>query len=571
MYLSAKDLDMLEITKTPEILIGSTGFTSKWVCTDAPVEFYAQRKDNLIGSTANNGGKVQINLSTSNALFYLSVGEFISVHKAGGGYHIASVLSKQSDTQYTLNLDYNAAYDFKFYVAYFKDVNYYVDVKLSINGVEQSNLAKFTPLQSGLTICDISGYLQTYVSDEKQSAINVTNIKESSQSGKFTVAFRENYIGNTSTDFIVNPNIWYYAKGTRSIEKGSNLAEFVPNLGASCKFLNYFDKPTVYPGLPFDISFLYSELIAGKSVQIIEEHYNSENLLLSTQTKVVDATQIGGLNSLLINVNALEATASYAKFKLVTDDATPPVETNTWYITTDPFTPSFPLKFVKSGTTVTLSGQHKGSYGTPQLPDIVLTPLANYTINNSYTGLIGNFLGGETPRFLWEFDILQSEFAKFTANTDFSVMLCSGKNNGKYAVANRTFVKANIPTWIEFIAELKLLFDDAKANINTQLNATEVRTAIRSTALGGDVLTVDSTTQTELMCLLWYNSPLSIGVSAGAAAVNRIQEPTNAFNFTFKVGVIKTDGTTQFNTIRNLGVNMVQGLPVITPPQYTTA
>ena len=90
------------------------------------------------------------NLLISNALFYLSVGEFISVHDAASGVSfITSVLTKHSDTDYTLNIAY-ASQQFSYYVAYQKPVNYFFEVKLTVNGVEQSATARFTPQLNGL-------------------------------------------------------------------------------------------------------------------------------------------------------------------------------------------------------------------------------------------------------------------------------------------------------------------------------------------------------------------------------------------------------------------------------------
>lgn len=385
---------MLEIVKTPAQEIGNTGFISRWLATDAPIEFWAQRKDNLISSVANNGGNFQINLSTANSIFYPIVGEFISLH-AQGAYYIVQVLSKQSDSQYTIALSYNASTVFDYYVAHQKPVNYYVDIKLSINGIEQQNLAGFTPNFNGLCKCDISGYLQSYVNDDKRATVDGdVNVKEANQSGSFTFYIRENYIGNVNSSFVLNQNTWYYIKGARSIEKGSNVSEFVPNLSQQTEFLNYFEEPTCYVGLPFDISFIYSELLAGKSVQVIEEHYNSLNVMLSTQTRAIDSTQIGGVNSLVINVKAIEATCDYMKLRLITDDAQPPVVQDTWYITTAPFSPSTPLKFFKSGNNVTVStSNNKAVSPLPilDLPDLSLIPTgarqATYTGSQTIAAL----------------------------------------------------------------------------------------------------------------------------------------------------------------------------------------
>ena len=221
--------------------------------------------------------------------------------------------------------------------------------------------AIFTTQLNGLAKCDISGYLQIYVSDDKVGTYSDDFTAETNQSGNFTFAVSENYIGNTNTTYLVNNNTWYYVKAARSIEKGTNVAEFVPNLEAQAEFLNYFDEPAYWLGLPCDISFIYSELLAGKPVQLIEKHYNSLNVLLSTQTKNIDAALIGKLVSAAIKAESIEPTCDYITLSLVTDDAQPPVVVNTWYITASPFSPSNPWTFVKNGTNVTATWYNAGA------------------------------------------------------------------------------------------------------------------------------------------------------------------------------------------------------------------
>lgn len=460
---------MLEIVKTPAQEIGNTGFISRWLATDAPIEFWAQRKDNLISSVANNGGNFQINLSTANSIFYPVVGEFISLH-AQGAYYIVQVLSKQSDSQYTIALSYNASTVFDYYVAHQKPVNYYVDIKLSINGIEQQYLAEFTPNINGLCKCDVSGYLQSYVNDDKRATVDGdVNVKETNQSGSFTFYIRENYIGNVNSSFVLNQNTWYYIKGARSIEKGSNVSEFVPNLSQQTEFLNYFEEPTCYVGLPFDISFIYSELLAGKSVQVIEEHYNSLNVMLSTQTRAIDSTQIGSVNSLVINVEAIESTCDYMKLRLITDDAQPPVVQDTWYITTAPFTPSKPMKFTKNGTDVTVSFYIPATKlgGIVPLPDVSLTPTTEKIIGTDYSTPFFQYMYQDPPRNFYELGISASEFSKFNKPTRFH---CAIFMNKTYAVGFVDLDPAVITTKVAFMNAIKTALDSCVNSINTILN-----------------------------------------------------------------------------------------------------
>lgn len=489
---------MLEITKTPEKAIQGTGYTSKWLATDSPIVFEVQRKDNNIATTVNDGGKARITLSTSNSLFYLSVGEFISVHDAVSGVSfITSVLTKHSDTDYTLNIAY-ANQQFSYYVAYQKPVNYFFDVKLTVNGVEQSATARFTPQLNGLAKCDISGYLQTYVSDEKTGTYIDNNTAETNQSGNFTFAVSENYIGNTNTTYLVNNNIWYYVKAARSIEKGTNVAEFVPNLEAQAEFLNYFEEPTYWLGLPFDISFVYSELLAGKPVQLIEKHYNSLNVLLSTQTKDLDSNAIGYLNSAAIKAESIEPTCDYITLSLVTDDAQPPVVVDTWYITASPFSPSNPWTFVKTGTNVTATVNYAGAKKAVSplpvldLPDISLIPI---------TAKQATYIGNKSISALQQFYNKIRIIAQTNSYTELSIagkikaIVVTTHGEVGYYSAMEITVPNTVATLSEFNALLGQLITACGDDINSQLRGGQISvnnsgSYIDIVASGGDAVAV---------------------------------------------------------------------------------
>lgn len=554
---------MISITKTPEALIGSTGFTSRWLATDSPVVFETQRKDNLISATSDNSGKCRIVLSTSNALFYLSVDEFVSVHDSVTGTTvIASVFSKASDTNYTLNLAYSGQ-QFDYYVAFQRQVSYFVEAKLTVNGVEQSNPMRFTPITTGLAKCDISGYLQTYVSDDKTGQYVDVNSKETNQSGTFTIAFRENYIGNVNTDFVLNPNTWYFVKAARSIEKGTNLSEFVPNLGATASFMNYFEEPIMWLGLPFDISFIYSDLLAGKVIQLIEVHLDSTNAELSRQTITIDSTKINALNSIAINANAIEPTCEKIKLQLVTDDATPPVVENTWYITTNPFSPSLPLKFVKTGNSIAVTG-HVGSKqgATPAIPNIALIPTAPVNIEFSYTGAMSELYQSPARNF-YEVGISAAEFAKFTRVCRFNVTVIV---QGKYATGFVDLDPATITTKVAFMTAIKSAFDSCVSSINTQLGVAYLLTMNSNDEnMARSRVYIRSADASSGWMAMVYSYADVFALDTYPGTQTSFQFTTN-FNpvIPFHVGTLKTDGTTLFNSWNSLGMRISDLLPTTT-------
>lgn len=539
---------MLEIIKTPAADIGTTGFTSRWLATDAPIEFWAQRKDNTIGSTADNGGKLQINLSSSNVNFYLQVGESIYLHSTSGSFVSASVFSKQSDQQYTLTTPYSAT-AFDFYVAFQKSVNYFVDVKLTVNGVEQSYLADFTPDAYGLALCDVSGYLQSYVNDEKQTNSGQANVKELNQSGKFTFLIRENYIGNTSTGFVQEPHTWYFIKGTRSIEKGSNVSEFVPNLSAECQFLNYFESPTCYHGLPFDISFIYSELLAGKAVQVIEEHYNSSNDMISTKTINLDATQIEGVNSLLINTETLELNCKYMKLKMGTDNAQPPVVVNTWYITESPFSPSNPLKFVKDGNSVKVSTSSRKAVSilpVLNLPDPVLTPVANRQATYTGTQQITQASINQNANAQWYVSPQLETTTQLGIDGTLKltlIALLAGTNHG-YISTREVAISSSIATREAYKVKLKEVAEACAADINAQAGLSIPLVTVADSDLNPTTeIKIDgSVYSAPIIGMLSSSNRMSFGLDARRPVSSAIMSNTLTFSESQDLFAITVDG-----------------------------
>lgn len=558
---------MLSVTKTPESAIGTTGFISRWLATDAPIEFWAQRKDNLISASVSVAGLTRITISPDNSIFFPEVDEYITVHTTSGAYLIAKVTAVAGNN-YTLDLAYNANLVFDFMVAHQKKVSYFVEVRLTVNGQVLANTLRFTPNLNGLVKCDVSGYLQSYVSDDKQGTTGITaSIKESSQSGKFLFGIRENYVGAPSSSYTVLPNEWFYCKGTRSVEKGTNLVEFVPNLGAEAKFLNYFDRPLLYRGMPFDLSFIYSELLNGKSLQIVEEHYDASNTMISTSTRDISTEQEEGLNTLILDTVNLEPTCEYIKVKVVTDDANPPVVQDTWYITSFPWSPSRPLTFVKSGTSVHVTGYHAHGSESVNVPDVGLIPSSPVTMTSQANITVTQA----------DFAYLKSQFVGWFVEDGFGTMLTEDSMMSLWVISSRGYVtQVNMPVTSSDVAnaasmraKLNQLISYAATLCNFNGGLTNKFTGVEET-INGNTFIVLRDTENKPLNVIW-SVPFSLSKTSYIINSQPLTVPTFSVTFdgTLTLAEISTAGVVKSWDMISLPVDFVnftnpEGLPIDT-------
>lgn len=166
---------------------------------------------------------------------------------------------------------------------------FYIEARLTVNGTQlpdQMNIIA-SPNPAGEVDIDVSGVLRTVTSLGKNGDYTARIMKEETKSGVFTFEYRTRWFGK-SDDEAVNPFIpeaspnvnWYYGECVRSEEQGSNLHDYVADAYNDAPFLNLFDQPVYFHGLPWDISFILPELNttgAGNDGNISIRFYNSAN------------------------------------------------------------------------------------------------------------------------------------------------------------------------------------------------------------------------------------------------------------------------------------------------------
>ena len=73
-----------------------------------------------------------------------------------------------------------------------------------------------------------------------------------------------------------------------------------PEVDGNAKFLSDFEKPTYFPDYPFDLSFIYSESLAGIVTTREEETFNVNGTSVSTSSTELDNSQVQNVNRLMI-------------------------------------------------------------------------------------------------------------------------------------------------------------------------------------------------------------------------------------------------------------------------------
>ena len=474
----------ITILSTPETLIPETTLTSKWVATDAPVIFNVQRIDNTIASKALDAGKLKVTLQANpNTLLVPAENERIRLYDgANNSFVDAMAYDIAVDKTYfyisaiagCVDGAYLESHTFDFYVRT-ANIGYFLNVALSLSaGVSQDAILRRTPNINGQCQIDVSGLLFPEVTDAKVGVYDKVNTAETNQSGQFVLMIGENYDGALDNSLKPYGGEYHYIKAARSKEKGANMYEFVSNLEKRCQFLNYFGTPTHWLGLPFDISFVYSELLAGKSLQLQETHYNSENVQLSQSVTNINSDGLEFVNSIHFEPAGIESTCHHIKLAIITDDAVPPVVENTWYITVSPFSPSNPMRFVKVGNVVTADRPYAGRKmaGSPlpvlDLPNAALIPSVKKDAIYSGTKVLTGF-GGTDKQSSIKIYPKQDIYTQFGVEGTLRMVIVSASGAGAYSVHDATVLSTYSSLPINLLANLAFT---CASEINTALGST---------------------------------------------------------------------------------------------------
>jgi len=288
----------------------------RWLATESPNNFRLLRNDWVVSLSANNGGFLDITLVITGA-FPGAIGDAISVYDYNTESMYVGVITNVVAGLISTDIDWVTGMDMRYMNDNTLYAGYYFEGRLTVNGVVETLTVIASPDTFGYADLDVSGILRIHVSLGKTGDYTAIMMKEPTKSGNFSFEYRGAWFGSDE-DWIpeggsVSPPsdtiLWYYAEDVRSEEQGSNLHEYVPSDAQDAPFLNEFDEPVYFLGLPFDLSFILPELTEvtpTSEIVVTQKIYNAANAQLGAD--IVSYVAADALEGFVNSLNIDEAT-----------------------------------------------------------------------------------------------------------------------------------------------------------------------------------------------------------------------------------------------------------------------
>lgn len=304
---------IISLVSTPEYTDGVDTF--RWLATESPNNFRLLRQDyGIIGQT-NDTGNLAIEIDDN---FAGAADDSIIVTDTAGNTYAGTVVTITDPTHLVTDIPYTLAAA----ASYFNDVTlyagFYFEGRLTVNGVLYPLTIIASPDKDGFADLDVSGVLRIITSLGKTGNYTSRLMAETNKSGRFTLEYRPCWYGSDEGWIPAGgtPSVeYYYAECVRSEEQGSNLHEYVATDTQDAPFLNQFDQPVYFLGLPFDLSFILPEVATVSpttDITVTLTIYSSLNVPLATVTETIAAGTLEGyVNSLNIDEATIPTGAAY--------------------------------------------------------------------------------------------------------------------------------------------------------------------------------------------------------------------------------------------------------------------
>lgn len=294
----------LEQTVDLEVVVDDTAspqLYSRWVAAHNPMYLEWTRKDKLVTGTDDWDG-LKIAFYVADASGYTS-GDliFVSTEWITGIFTIDSIVlssipfpgDKIVTTTLSDSLIPGGQYIFPGYVNNLTTrKNYYIEIEiLSADESTQLALLQATPDTSGKIGIDISGALQSYLSNEDpidNFLIAAQIDSNSTRSFKYRV---KEYWLNSNNSFGSASDLNVAVNGAFQIahEQNGNYSAYYPDISnnTDAKFLTDFDELTVWGGYDIDISFVYPDSLLNTMTNAIDgfaKYYTYNDQLLHSDS-----------------------------------------------------------------------------------------------------------------------------------------------------------------------------------------------------------------------------------------------------------------------------------------------
>ncbi len=318
------------LIKSPDADVVS-GVKSRWNAAFNPVVFTYQRRDFKVTNVQNNNGFACI--YTREAVTGLKENDqvYLNVDKYQGLFAVKSI----TDTTVTLNFAFidNTEGKTGFMNSdtlrpYFKLVTRLTYTDPDTGAVQQSEYRHSPNPRNGLVEADYSGVLRSLVTPQSLSRYSETNHNDRNLCASYTVSYREDWEG-------LADDRWFGVEGTNYVTYsamqvqaagGGNMAPFVPySEGSQARFVTDFKEPAYSVGYPFDISFIYSELLG-------EHGYYLHMTMLDINRRTLgdpitqDLKKQIGLNRLLLSADTYHDNCWYLRINVRRNGASGPIQ-----------------------------------------------------------------------------------------------------------------------------------------------------------------------------------------------------------------------------------------------------
>jgi len=260
---------------------------SKWNAVHHPIKFELQRKDFEMSIGWLGGTSVQITTNLANGLIMGEVVMFLCTDGQTGTAEVTAINTTTIFTATVLTGSFNTTGRFGF-INLNSRLNYYIKTKIwgvdSTDSYYEIGVSINKPDTTGRSTVDVSSFLKTIVGYTNDFDYTTLNWKDNNLGGRFNISMSENWTGYTGAfSGISETDLNYFVNAAKQIQDvyGSNMGDFVPFFTTLeeqgekyAKFLSDFEKPTYFIGFPFDLSFIYSELIYGYEIKRHEQKYD---------------------------------------------------------------------------------------------------------------------------------------------------------------------------------------------------------------------------------------------------------------------------------------------------------
>lgn len=195
-------------------------------------------------------------------------------------------------------------------------------IEIEITSQKGTVTGSWYPGINGKARCDISAYLQGLVNAKDDFKYDVLNYRDLNRAASFTIRYRQLWDEGTGNWYTAPQPLYVtYSAMQLGDPYGGNMAQYVPflnepNPNYKAKFLTLFSEPTAWVGLPFDISFIFSEYLITEEVK------------LRTSSLDINRNPIGlnSINSFLLNNDSGYILGSDLGRLIIQQGALPPVQ-----------------------------------------------------------------------------------------------------------------------------------------------------------------------------------------------------------------------------------------------------